>query len=197
MPGFAEQNVFEMFVAHGRQPFWLRRTTSGNTCAKVVVVEKFKGPPPCYGNPKVFADIYDLHTGELKEARARLPVPGTYKTWRRIPPPPPWSGELDSEAETIPRAEAETAPQLHWRTYGNNYPLPTGAEALQQPLSAFPSWFLCITCDRCGKDRMVNEAHAPWRDRSLFDILHRMRHDGCGALAGKAELLTGIAATEA
>jgi hypothetical protein len=78
----------------------------------------------------------------------------------------------------------------HWRTYGN-YPLPTGAEALQQPLSAFPSWFLRITCDRCGKDRMVNEAHAPWRDRSLFDILHRMRHDGCGGFAGKAELLTG------
>ena len=39
---------------------------------------------------------------------------------------------------------------------------------------------------------MVNEAHTPWRDRSLFDILHRMRHDGCGGLAGKAELLSGI-----
>jgi len=39
---------------------------------------------------------------------------------------------------------------------------------------------------------MVNEAHAPWRDRSLFDILHQMRHDGCGGLPGRAELLTGI-----
>jgi hypothetical protein len=39
---------------------------------------------------------------------------------------------------------------------------------------------------------MVNEAHAPWRDRSLFDILKRMRHDGCGGLPGRAELLTGI-----
>ena len=39
---------------------------------------------------------------------------------------------------------------------------------------------------------MVNEAHAPWRDRSLFDILHQMRHDGCGGLPGGAELLTGI-----
>ncbi len=36
------------------------------------------------------------------------------------------------------------------------------------------------------------ETHAPWRDRSLRDILARMRHDGCGGLAGKAELLTGI-----
>ena len=40
---------------------------------------------------------------------------------------------------------------------------------------------------------MVNEAHAArWRDRSLRDIIARMRHDGCGGRAGKAELLTGI-----
>ena len=39
---------------------------------------------------------------------------------------------------------------------------------------------------------MVNEAHARWRDRSLRDIIARMRHDGCGGLAAKAELLTGI-----
>jgi hypothetical protein len=61
-----------------------------------------------------------------------------------------------------------TPPQRHWRSYGTD-PLPSPAEALQQPLAAFPSWFLRITCDGCGKDRMVNEAHAPWRDRSLFD----------------------------
>ena len=56
MPEFAEQNVFEMFVANERQPFWLRRTTWDNTCAKVVEVGQFNGPPPYYGNPKVFAD---------------------------------------------------------------------------------------------------------------------------------------------
>jgi hypothetical protein len=39
---------------------------------------------------------------------------------------------------------------------------------------------------------MVNEAHARWRDRTLRAILARMRHDGCGGLAGKAELLSGI-----
>jgi hypothetical protein len=39
---------------------------------------------------------------------------------------------------------------------------------------------------------MINEAHAKWRDRTLRDILARMRHDGCGGLAAKAELLTGI-----
>jgi hypothetical protein len=44
-----------------------------------------------------------------------------------------------------------------------------------------------------GKVQMVNEAHAArWRDRSLRDIIARMRHDGCGGRAGKVELLTGI-----
>jgi len=34
--------------------------------------------------------------------------------------------------------------------------------------------------------------HAPWRDRTLRQILARARHDGCGGRAGGAELLTGI-----
>jgi len=39
---------------------------------------------------------------------------------------------------------------------------------------------------------MVNESHAKWGDQTLGSILARMRHDGCGGLAAKAELLTGI-----
>ena len=38
---------------------------------------------------------------------------------------------------------------------------------------------------------MHNEVTA-WRDRTLRQFLARMRHDGCGGLPGKAELLTGI-----
>jgi hypothetical protein len=30
-------------------------------------------------------------------------------------------------------------------------PLPSGAEAMGEPFAAFPSWFLRIACDRCGK----------------------------------------------
>ncbi len=45
------------------------------------------------------------------------------------------------------------------RSYGND-PLPTPAEALAEPFAAFPSWFLRIECDRCGKLQMVNESHA-------------------------------------
>jgi len=36
-------------------------------------------------------------------------------------------------------------------SYGDA-PLPTGREALHELSSAFPSWYLRITCDRCGKD---------------------------------------------
>src|SRR5690349_13663458 len=41
-------------------------------------------------------------------------------------------------------------PARHWRSYSTE-PLPTGAEALEEPFDAFPSWFLRIECDRCGK----------------------------------------------
>jgi hypothetical protein len=49
-----------------------------------------------------------------------------------------------------------------------------------------------ITCDRCGKDRMLNEAHVKRSDMLIRDIFARMRHGGCGGRAGKVELLTGI-----
>jgi hypothetical protein len=85
-----------------------------------------------------------------------------------------------------------TVTRRQWRSYTDE-PLPSGAEALGEPLSAFPSWFLRIECDRCGKVQMVNESHAVrWRDRKLHDILARMRHDGCGGRSAKAELLTGV-----
>ena len=88
-------------------------------------------------------------------------------------------------------ASPVTSPKRHWRSYGDQ-PLPSGAEALNEPFRAFPSWFLRIECDRCGKTVMRNEAHTRWRHQILRDVLRRMRHDGCGGLAAKAELLTGI-----
>jgi hypothetical protein len=64
---------------------------------------------------------------------------------------------------------------LSWRSYGTE-PLPTGREALDEPFRAFPSWFMRITCDRCGKDRMVSEAHMPYdnitgRHKLVVDLL--------------------------
>jgi hypothetical protein len=54
-----------------------------------------------------------------------------------------------------------SVPQRHWRSYDNE-PLPTPAEALGEPLAAFPSWFLRIGCDRCGKVRM-GSGSSSWR----------------------------------
>jgi hypothetical protein len=71
----------------------------------------------------------------------------------------------------MPDRMARTPRKRHWRSYGTE-PLPAAAEAMGEPFAAFPSWFLRIECDRCGKVQM--------------------RHDGCGGLAGKAELLSGI-----
>jgi hypothetical protein len=84
-------------------------------------------------------------------------------------------------------------PQHHWRNYGTD-PLPTAQEALQQPLAAFPSWFLKVTCDRCFKDRMLNEVHATPHQRGMVlrVLISRMRHEGCGGRAGRVELVSGV-----
>ena len=39
---------------------------------------------------------------------------------------------------------------------------------------------------------MVSQAHIKRGAMPIRDILPRMRHDGCGGRAGKAELLNGI-----
>jgi hypothetical protein len=36
-----------------------------------------------------------------------------------------------------------TVPTRNWRSYGTD-PLPTGAEALDEPFAAFPSWFMRV-----------------------------------------------------
>ena len=82
-------------------------------------------------------------------------------------------------------------PRRHWRSYGND-PLPTGREALDEPFAAFPSWFMRVTCERCGRERMFNEAHSSQRSMLIRDIIAKMRHDGCGGMAEKVELLSGI-----
>jgi hypothetical protein len=82
-------------------------------------------------------------------------------------------------------------PQRHSRSYGTD-PLPMAAEAMSEPFRAFPSWFMRVTCDRCGKDRMISETHTIQGNMPIREVLKRMRYDGCGGLVGKAELLTGI-----
>ena len=57
---------------------------------------------------------------------------------------------------------ARPIPRRYWRRHGTG-PLPSGAEALVEPFNAFPSWFLRITCERCGQERMVNQVRSPAR----------------------------------
>ena len=67
------------------------------------------------------------------------------------------AGEVGDRRRGVPMT-IRPVPKRHWRSYGNE-PLPSGAEALAQPFRAFPSWFMRITCDRCSKGCMLNEAH--------------------------------------
>jgi hypothetical protein len=60
---------------------------------------------------------------------------------------------------SMPDRTAMNEPGRVWRSYGND-PLPAAAEAMAEPFAAFPSWFLRVECDRCGKVRMVNEKQA-------------------------------------
>jgi hypothetical protein len=72
---------------------------------------------------------------------------------------------------TRPMTARRAVPKGHWRSYGYA-PLPTtGAEALDEPFSGFPSWFMRITCDRCGKNWMVNEAQTAHRDLPIRDTM--------------------------
>jgi hypothetical protein len=102
---------------------------------------------------------------------------------------------------------ARPIPTRHWRSYGTE-PLPGPAgkrwthddartalaqlrrraaarEALDEPLAAFPSWFLRITCDCCGQQGMFSETHSAQGCMLIRDIIDRMRHDGCGGREGK------------
>ena len=58
--------------------------------------------------------------------------------------------------------------------------LPTPAEALDQPLRAFPSWFLRIESACCGAMQMISETPTPQHALTIREIIARMRHDGCG-----------------
>jgi len=81
----------------------------------------------------------------------------------------------------------------HWRSYTDD-PLPAPAEAPGQPFGAFPSWLLRIECDRCNTIRLFDEAHlSPGERATLLRIfLARVRHEGCGGRAGRAELLSDV-----
>ena len=87
---------------------------------------------------------------------------------------------------------ARPIPARHWRSYGDD-PLPTGAEALDEPFARVPVVVHAhhLRPLRQGPDAQRG-AHRRSATMPIRDILDRMRHDGCGGRAGRVELLTGI-----
>lgn len=80
-------NIFQIYDARGHVPgFWVIRESWEATVAHVVEVGPVMGPPPYLGNPKVFADVYDVRSGVLRQTGTRLPTPGSYH-WRLVDPP--------------------------------------------------------------------------------------------------------------
>ena len=67
-----------------------------------------------------------------------------------------------------------TVPRRHWSSYGTE-PLPSVQQALDQPLRAFPFWFLRVVCDRCGEVLVLHEPEAQCRELRIHDILARIR----------------------
>jgi hypothetical protein len=84
-------------------------------------------------------------------------------------------------------------PRRYWPSYVDG-PLPTPQEALGEQFRAFPSWFLRIECDRCGRVQVISEVHATngQRNMPLLDLLSLSRHRGCGGRAARVELVTGV-----
>ena len=76
-------------------------------------------------------------------------------------------------------------------------PLPTTAEALAAPLSAFPSWYLRMECERCGRKGPSIEytRRAIWQDATVAEVIARMHHEdaGCGGRPKVVELVTNVA----
>ncbi|WP_375416783.1 hypothetical protein [uncultured Hymenobacter sp.] len=80
-----DMNVYQMYRHNDlRYGFWIVRDSWGNTLARITEIEgvsegsKIKGRYPYYGNPKVWADFYDLRTLQLVNQRCEVSCPGTY-----------------------------------------------------------------------------------------------------------------------
>jgi hypothetical protein len=131
-------NIYEMYVEHWKERgFWVRRTTWGNTIAKIKSVGELSGRAPYYGNPEVVATIYDIHTGEIKEDDFIITTAGTYKTWRWVQPPK-WSSEKSFDPSAgrillhIPFGENSRASSMgaRWSDLLDSWWIPEGNEKL-------------------------------------------------------------------
>ncbi|PDT50906.1 MULTISPECIES: DUF5710 domain-containing protein [Sinorhizobium] len=115
------QNVYEMFVEHGGPGFWIRRTTWGGTCARVIRIGEMTKPAPYFGSPTALMDVYSLD-GASKEGLAQVRVPGTFKTWRKIDAPA-WEALVDLRPLDDPNIDAALAALDRKRGKGKREPV--------------------------------------------------------------------------
>lgn len=85
-----QENLYQMYRNNGlRLGYWVVRNSWGNTVARVTAIEnvedgqKLKGRYPYYGNPRVWADFYDLRTCQQVSTHSEISCPGTY-AYRRV-----------------------------------------------------------------------------------------------------------------
>jgi hypothetical protein len=81
--------------------------------------------------------------------------------------------------EMVRRADRDAAAALA------QLPVANASRSVGEPSAAFPSWFLRITCDRCGKDRVLNETHTPQggMHRARWILLTGIVAGTCGTTA--------------
>ena len=82
-----------------------------------------------------------------------------------------------------------------WLCYKQDWPDPTPAEALLARVRDFPSWYLRMECEKCGRERHLSETHLSlggMGDVRIGDLIGRMRHSGCGGNPKLVELVTGV-----
>jgi hypothetical protein len=135
-----------LIVRHINFPRVGRRGNGGNRRSGIVRVAMARIVTTSYR--------YERPPKRKQPAIATARKPGA--RYATVPDMTPEEHQPRGEAAQALFREMATTPPRHWRSYGAD-PLPSGKEALQQPLAAFLSWFLRITCDRCGKDRMFSE----------------------------------------
>lgn len=85
------KNVYGMYFANEKRVgYWIQRESWGQTIAQVVHIDPWKGPPPYFGNPKVYADYYRWNSTRgkwvLVNSREEIRCPGNF-TYSMIKPP--------------------------------------------------------------------------------------------------------------
>ena len=60
--------------------------------------------------------------------------------------------------------------------------------------AAFPSWFIRMECDRCGREHYTTvHMAAIWQGAPVAEVIARMHHEDCGGRPKLVELVTDVA----